>query len=563
MRSSAMLSVLVVANILDGTAVSAGPPAQPVHAGVDRLVNNNAGATGTAYFTQSETSLIAFGNTIVVGFNDSGSFPGAPNVMFTGFAYSTDGGATFTDGGTLPTNPDGDVGDPVLARDDTTGRLYFMTLGWNARTVQVFRSDDGGRSWSAPVNGTPGGGTEDKPWLRVDNFPGSGRGNVYLVSRTYGGGNGIYFYRSTDGGDTFGPTLGTLMVSEQQGAFVTVGPDHSVYVFWHEGSTLQMRKSTDQGLSFAEPLTVVSGLTAPDLLYGGLGLYGIRQGTAGPTSFGTNSYPHVAVNPISGHIYVTYNDNVPGADKADVFMVMSTNGGATWSSPVRVNDDATSTDQWMPTIAVTPGGEWLGIFYYSRQDDPVDNNLFMYYGRVGSISGSTVTFTPSVAVSDTPSLPEFGRDAVVRSDYMGDYNTASATDGVFHITWSDNRDDLALGPPRKDPNVYYDQIAVGNASVLGIDRVLAARLTPAAPNPFRNTTTLAFEQPDDGDITLEVYSPTGALVRTLAQGRWQAGRYQVAWNGKGSGGRSLPSGVYFVRLTAGRYTSQSKIVKLP
>ena len=75
---------------------------------------------------------MAFGNTVVVGFNDSGSNSGGTN-KFTGFARSTDGGATFTDGGTLPTNPGGDAGDPVIARDNTTGRLYFSTLGFSVR----------------------------------------------------------------------------------------------------------------------------------------------------------------------------------------------------------------------------------------------------------------------------------------------------------------------------------------------------------------------------------------------------------------------------------------------
>src|SRR5262249_56229095 len=90
------------------------------------LVNNNAGATGTGFFTQSETTIVAFGNTVVVGFNDSGSNAGGTN-KFTGFARSTNGGATFTDGGTLPTNPNGDAGDPVLAPPDATRPLYYAT----------------------------------------------------------------------------------------------------------------------------------------------------------------------------------------------------------------------------------------------------------------------------------------------------------------------------------------------------------------------------------------------------------------------------------------------------
>jgi hypothetical protein len=44
---------------------------------------------------------------------------------------------------------------------------------------------------------------------------------------------------------------------------------------------------------------------------------------------------------------------------------------------------------------------------------------------------------------------------------MGDYNTAYATTGFFHVTWSDSRDDLPGGAGRKDPNVYYKAIDLG------------------------------------------------------------------------------------------------------
>ena len=145
-------------------------------------------------------------------------------------------------------------------------------------------------------------------------------------------------------------------------------------------------------------------------------------------------------------------------DKADVFLTQSTDGGATWSAPVKINDDVTTTDQWSPTLAVSPDGAFLGSFYYSRQEDPVNNNLFKFYGRVATITGSTVSYGPSFAVSDVPSLPEFGRDLVVNSVYMGDYDEATATPGFFHVTWSDSRSPLAGGDPRMDPNVYYDNI---------------------------------------------------------------------------------------------------------
>ncbi len=482
-----------------------------VFGGTDVLVNNNNGFFTTSRFTQSETSMLAFGNTVVVGFNDAGSFQAGTN-HFTGYARSTDGGATFTDGGSLPNSTNGDAGDPVLARNTTTGRIYFSTLGFTSgNVIQMFRSDDNGVTWMAPVNAAPGGSSEDKQWITVDNFAGAGNGNVYMLSRRFGAGPGIYFFKSTDNGATFGPSGGTSIVSGFQGAFIEVGPDHSVYAFWWNGTTLQMRKSTDQGATFAAAVTVATGLVGGT--NGDLALTGIRQGTVTASGFRSSEFPHVAVNPVSGHLYVTFPNNPAGIDKADIFMVMSTDGGATWGAAVKVNDDATTTDQWQPTIAVTPDGLNLGIFYYSREEDAANNNLFKYHGRLATISGATVTFGASSSISDVGSLPEFGRDAVVNSTYMGDYNQAIGTANGFSLVWSDNRDDLAGGAGRKDPNVYFSSINLCTPPVITAPTVTQPTCTtPTGTIVVNATGTGALEYSLDNSVSWQPGSTFSGLA---------------------------------------------------
>src|SRR5438094_5266881 len=129
---------------------------------VNALINNNIGFTiCTQNFTQSETTVVSFASTIVAGFNDSGSNATSGN-QFTGWSRSTDGGATWTDGGLLPASAGGDAGDPVLARDNTTGRLYFATLGFtDGNVIQLFRCTDNVATWLPTAHGTPGGSTVD------------------------------------------------------------------------------------------------------------------------------------------------------------------------------------------------------------------------------------------------------------------------------------------------------------------------------------------------------------------------------------------------------------------
>jgi hypothetical protein len=437
---------------------------------ISNVLANNPAEDLTVHQTQSETSItIAKDGSVIATSNDSGVYPAQPKL--TGVYVSTDGGNTFSDKGTLPTNPGGDAGDPVLATDLTSGRVYLSTLGFNVSTIQVFRSNDNGQTWLAPVNGTPGGSSEDKEWITVDNYPGAGQENVYVISRRFGGSPGIYLFRSTNGGDTFGPSGGVLIsnAGSVQGAWVTVGPDHAVYAFYYAGSSIQMRKSTDQGATFAAPVTVTP-LSSSLGVNGDLGLVGIRKGTTSPAGFRSNAFPQAVVNPANANVlYVTYNDRGVTGDKSDVYMRISTNGGSTWGAAIRVNQDTTTRDQWQPVIAITPNGSRLFLSWYDRRLDPADN-LICRWGVVGLVSadGGTVTFQPDFRIDNADTngnpgfLPEFGRESGIVGTYMGDYDAATADNTGFYLTWGDNRSDNTVDPSLKNADVRFSKIQVAN-----------------------------------------------------------------------------------------------------
>jgi hypothetical protein len=79
------------------------------------------------------------------------------------------------------------------------------------------------------------------------------------------------------------------------------------------------------------------------------------------------------------------------------------------------------------------------------------------------------------------------------------------------------------------------------------------------PNPFNPQTTISYQVPVTSDVKVEVYNLKGQLVRTLVDQRVNQGRYTVVWNGDNSSGQIVSSGVYFVKMTAGKFKQVRKM----
>jgi flagellar hook assembly protein FlgD len=87
-------------------------------------------------------------------------------------------------------------------------------------------------------------------------------------------------------------------------------------------------------------------------------------------------------------------------------------------------------------------------------------------------------------------------------------------------------------------------------------------LYPATPNPFNPNTAIKFEIATAGKVKLEMYDVQGRHVAGLYEGTLDAGPHIMVWNGRGTSGDVLPSGVYVARLVAGGITSTQRLVLL-
>jgi len=91
---------------------------------------------------------------------------------------------------------------------------------------------------------------------------------------------------------------------------------------------------------------------------------------------------------------------------------------------------------------------------------------------------------------------------------------------------------------------------------------LATCLEQNVPNPFNPATRIRFSLREGGDVTLQVFDVRGRPVRTLADGYFPHGTYDVTWNGATDSGRNAASGVYFCRLMTPRKEFTKKMVLL-
>jgi hypothetical protein len=155
--------------------------------------------------------------------------------------------------------------------------------------------------------------------------------------------------------------------------------------------------------------------------------------------------------PHNGRVYLVYTLEHPNeSNNMDIYVRFSDDEGATWSGPVRVNDDQTTNSQFLPKISLDPTtGNLAVVWYDSRKDlgtggpgdtDGVPNDDAQFWGAFSTDGGQT--FTPNIQISAGTSN---SHDSLNGIDY-GDYTGLSFFDGIAHPAWSDNSNSTGNNP---------------------------------------------------------------------------------------------------------------------
>jgi hypothetical protein len=154
----------------------------------------------------------------------------------------------------------------------------------------------------------------------------------------------------------------------------------------------------------------------------------------------------------AGRVYLVYTDEQPaGSDRTDIWVRISDDDGATWSAPVKVNDDPLAhRSQFLPRIALDQTSGNVAVGFHDARNDAGDftfgdtdgraNDDAMYYLAFSADGGAT--FGANIQVAAGVSNAE---DAANGIDY-GDYTGLTFTAGVAHPAWADNSDSTGDNP---------------------------------------------------------------------------------------------------------------------
>lgn len=187
--------------------------------------------------------------------------------------------------------------------------------------------------------------------------------------------------------------------------------------------------------------------------------------------------------------------------------------------------DNSNEDFW---VQLNDGSGWTTVAAYAQGTDFSNGSFYQVDNLI--VTSSEVSFTSGVQV-------RFRCDASGNSDwiYIDEVEVAARTTSTIAM---DNPLTMnAVIPTEYDLRQNY-------------------------PNPFNPTTTIEFSLPEQSDVTIRIFSVTGALVRTLVNDNREAGIYTLQWDGTTDSGIRVATGVYFYRMVAGNEVQTRRMTLL-
>lgn len=418
----------------------------------EAIVSPNYRIKPSSSSTQSEMSIDIHptnSNIIFAGSNGtSWNGSSASSVYGTGAYWTTNSGTNWN-GSDNPSTLFGSTnsGDPaaVIAPNGN----FYMGFIRNGGGQGVAVSSNNGSTWTSYIAGADPSGFNDlldKNHLWVDKHETSPFKNrvydawTHFVATSSSNNQVVINYSTNNAASwsTFVNLSGSLSPgSHAQGVNISSGPNGEVYAAFAIYDNWGTGVYGEDAIGFAKSTN--GGMTWTSSRIYSASNFGIR-GNLKPTSIRVASFPSMAVDrsggPYNGYIYIVWPQRgvAPAGSDPDIVLIRSTNGGNSWSSPIRVNNDALNNgkDQYFPWCTVDQSNGLLHIVFYDNRHTTNDSSgVWMASSFDGGINFE------NYKVSDANFRPK--PISGLASGYQGDYIGIVAANGKAYPLWADDR----------------------------------------------------------------------------------------------------------------------------
>jgi hypothetical protein len=351
----------------------------------------------------------------------------AHNPPNTTFWRSSNGGTTWVAAGA---GIAASCCDEVASWDDL-GNLFLVNINAALNAITLYLSTDGGANFT--LLQTIDTGSVDQPAVRT------GAGSVWV---TWNNGGIKARGAAVTGLGAVGAFTAIQSAPGTSGQFgdIAIGPAGQVVVVYQESNS-------------PCPCRIFANTDADGLGAGGFG----AQVTI--TSMNVNTFDSITPQaartvdseanlawdrsggPHNGRLYLSYTNETPDeSNNTDIFVRHSDDNGATWSAALRVNDDATTTAQFLPNISVDQTNGFLALSWHDARNDTANNLLTEFWGAASDDGGAT--FLANFKISAGRSN---ANTAASSTDY-GDFTSSDFHAGTLHVIWADNSNSTGDNP---------------------------------------------------------------------------------------------------------------------
>jgi hypothetical protein len=293
-----------------------------------------------------------------------------------------------------------------------------------------------------------------------------------------------------------------------------------------------------------EELTGLS--VATDSMEAGLSKWTVQGASQSTTQKHSGSYSAYlgTGNNISNYIATKYQYPVNAGDSLKYWIWYNTQNNSR-GADVTVAEVSLEGKEWVQLhdrFAGNSGG-WL---YKAFPLEPwVGRSVFIRFRYMTN----DATLNAGVYVDDVSPVPEFASRTVL-SDSITDtlYHVTAESVGTYYYrvrghntTWGWN-----------DQGPLEDIVVTGLTGTQEPTGKFVTSVFDVGPNPVTGATRVSYALARAGAASLNIYDATGRRVRNLVSGLLKAGVYAANWDGRDAGGRPVPAGVYYVRLSADR-----------